>query len=102
RQREVGIRMALGAGRNRLIRQFLAESTLLSVLGGAAGSLLALWSTGLLAVFVPSRIPVPNAADQVLLPEFHMGGAAFAFMAIVSLFAGILLGLIPALQSLRS
>ncbi|HKO04164.1 MAG TPA: ABC transporter permease [Candidatus Acidoferrales bacterium] len=102
RRREVGIRLALGAGRPRLIRQFLAESMLLSVLGGAAGSLLALWSTGLLAVFVPSRIPVPNAADQVLLPEFHMGGAAFAFMAIVSLFAGILLGLIPALQSLRS
>ena len=101
RQREVGIRMALGAGRHRLIRQFLAESTLLSLLGGAAGSLLALWSTGILAIFVPSRIPVPNAADQVLLPGIHMSGAAFAFTLAVSLFAGVTLGLIPALQSLR-
>jgi len=101
RQREVGIRMALGAGRPRLIRQFLAESTLLSLLGGAAGSLLALWSTGLLAIFVPSRIPVPNAADQVLLPGIHMSGAAFAFTLLVSLVTGIVLGLIPALQSLR-
>src|SRR5208282_5585163 len=101
RQREVGIRMALGAGRNRLIRQFLAESTLLSLLGGAAGSLLALWSTGLLAIFVPARIPVPNAADQVLLPGIHMSGAAFAFTLVVSLFAWIVLGLIPALESLR-
>jgi putative ABC transport system permease protein len=101
RQREVGIRMALGAGRHRLIRQFLAESALLSLLGGAAGALLALWSTGLLAVFVPSRIPVPNAADQVLLPGIHMSGTAFAFALIVSLVTGIILGLIPAMQSLR-
>jgi putative ABC transport system permease protein len=101
RQREVGIRMALGAGRHRLIRQFLAESTLLSLLGGAAGCLLALWSTGLLAVFVPTRIPVPNAADQVQLPGIHMSGAAFAFTLAVSFVTGIVLGIIPALQSLR-
>ncbi len=101
RQREVAIRMALGAGRLRLIRQFLTESTLLAVLGGAAGSLLALWSTALLAIFVPSRIPVPNAAYQVMLPRIHMTGSAFAFTIIISLLAGIILGMIPALQSLR-
>jgi putative ABC transport system permease protein len=101
RQREVAIRLALGAGHLRLIRQFLAESTLLSLFGGAAGSLLALWSTDLLAIFVPSRIPVPNAADQVMLPRIHMSGAALAFTIIISLLTGIILGLIPALQSLR-
>jgi putative ABC transport system permease protein len=101
RQREVAIRMALGAGRLRLIRQFLAESTLLSLLGGGAGSLLALWSTALLAIFVPSRIPVPNAADQVILPTVHMNGSAFVFTIIISLLAGIILAMIPALQSLR-
>jgi putative ABC transport system permease protein len=101
RQREVAIRMALGAGRLRLIRQFLAESTLLSLLGGAAGSLLAMWSTALLAIFVPSRIPVPNAADQVILPRLHMNGSAFVFTIIISLLAGTILGMIPALQSLR-
>jgi putative ABC transport system permease protein len=101
RQREIAIRMALGAGRLRLIRQFLAESTLLSLLGGAAGSLLALWSTELLKIFVPSRIPVPNAADTVMLPRIHMTGTAFAFTIIISLLAGVIFGLIPALQSLR-
>jgi putative ABC transport system permease protein len=101
RQREVAIRMALGAGRLRLIRQFLVESTLLSLFGGGIGSLLALWSTALLAIFVPSRIPVPNAADQVILPKIHMNGSAFVFTIIISLLAGVILAMIPALQSLR-
>ena len=101
RQREMSIRMALGAGRVRLIRQLLAESILLSLLGGLVGALLAFWSTQLLAIFVPSRIPVPNAADKVLLPQIHMTGAAFAFTIAVSLFTCLLFGLIPALQSLR-
>jgi putative ABC transport system permease protein len=101
RQREMAIRKALGAGRPRLIQQFLVESTLLSLCGGAVGSLLALWSTDLLKIFVPSRIPVPNAADKVVLPAIHMGGAVFAFTIIISLLTGIIFGLIPALQSLR-
>ena len=101
RQREVAIRMALGAGKFRLIRQSLAESILLALFGGAAGSLLALWSTALLTIFVPSQIPVPNAADSVILPKIHMTGAAFAFTIFTSLLTGIIFGLIPALQSLR-
>jgi putative ABC transport system permease protein len=101
RQREVSIRMALGAGRLRLIRQFLTESTILALLGGGVGALLALWSTHLLAIFVPSRIPVPNAADKVTLPGIHMSGEAFAFVIVVSLMTGIIFGLIPALQSLH-
>ncbi len=101
RQREMAIRMALGAGRLRLIRQFLVESTLLSLCGGAAGSLLALWSIDLLKIFVPARIPVPNAADTVMLPTIHMNSSAFAFTVIISLLTGIILGLIPAFQSLR-
>ncbi|HXR34098.1 MAG TPA: ABC transporter permease [Verrucomicrobiae bacterium] len=101
RQREMAIRMALGAGRVRLIRQLLAESTLLSLFGGVAGSLLALWSTNLLKIFVPSRIPVPNAADAVMLPQIRMSGSAFAFTIVISLLTGIIFGLIPALQSLR-
>ena len=101
RQREMAIRIALGAGRPRLIQQFLVESTLLSFFGGAAGSLLALWATHLLTIFVPSRIPVPNAADKVVLPAIHMSGTALAFTMVVSLLTGIIFGLIPALQSLR-
>jgi putative ABC transport system permease protein len=101
RQREISIRMALGAGRLRLIRQFLTESTILALLGGGVGALLALWSTHVLAIFVPSRIPVPNAADKVTLPGIHMTGKAFAFTIVVSLLTGIVFGLIPALQSLH-
>jgi putative ABC transport system permease protein len=100
RQREMAIRTALGAGRLRLIYQSLVESTLLSLVGGVVGALLALWATELLNIFVPSRIPVPNAADAVTLPGIHMSGAAFAFTIVISLLTGILCGLIPALQSL--
>jgi putative ABC transport system permease protein len=101
RQREMAIRMALGAGHVRLIRRFLAESVLLALFGGAAGSVLALLSTDLLKIFVPSRIPVPNAADAVTLPGIHMNISAFAFTIAVSLLAAIISGLIPAFQSLR-
>jgi putative ABC transport system permease protein len=101
RQREMSIRMALGAGRVRLMRQLLTESTVLALLGGVAGSLLALWSTHLLKIFVPTRIPVPNAADKVTLPGIDMSGEALAFTIGVSLVTGIVFGLIPALQNLR-
>jgi putative ABC transport system permease protein len=50
---------------------------------------------------VPSRIPVPNAADKVTLPGVHMSGKAFAFTIAVSLLTGILFGLIPALQNMH-
>jgi putative ABC transport system permease protein len=101
RRREIAVRMAVGAGRMRLVRQFLAESLLLALLGGCAGSLVAVWSTYLLTRCVPSEIPVPNAAYQTLLPKTHMGGVALAFVLIVSLLTGILFGLIPAMQSVR-
>ena len=100
RQREMAIRTALGAGRLRLIYQSLVESTLLSLVGGVVGAILALWATELLNTFVPSRIPVPNAADVVTLPGIHMSGTAFAFTIVMSLLTGILCGIIPALQSL--
>jgi putative ABC transport system permease protein len=101
RQREVAIRKVLGAGRVQLVRQFLAESTLLALVGGAAGLLLALWSTDLLMKVVPSRIPVPHAADSVLLPKVHMDGTVVVFTVLASLLTGIIFGLIPALQSSR-
>ncbi len=101
RQREVAVRMALGAGRLRLIRQFASESAILGLLGGAMGMVVAVWSTYLFERFVPSRIPVPNAADQVFLPKVQIDLTALAFALVLSLLAGILFGLIPALQSVR-
>jgi len=101
RYREVAIRMALGAGRVRLICQFLAESTMLALFGGAVGLLLAFFGTDLLMQIVPSSIPVPNAADVAGLPKVHMDGRVVLFATLVSLLAGIIFGLAPAYQSLR-
>ena len=101
REREVAMRIALGAGRFRLIRQFLAESTLLALLSGGAGLFLALWGTDLLMRVVPSSIPVPNAADAVLLPKVHMDGTVVVFTLLVSFLTGIVFGLVPAFQGAR-
>jgi putative ABC transport system permease protein len=101
REREVAMRIALGAGRFRLIRQFLVESTLLALAGGGAGLFLALWGTDLLMKVVPSRIPVPNAADAVMLPKVHMDARVVLFTLLVSLLTGIIFGLVPAFQGTR-
>ncbi len=101
REREVAMRIALGAGRTRLLRQFLAESMLLAIAGGAAGMIAAVWGTELLMRVVPSRIPVPNAADSILLPAVHTDLRVVAFTLLVSLLTGIIFGLAPAFQCAR-
>ena len=94
RRREIAIRLAMGASRTRLIRQLLTESLLLSIAGGAAGMFLAVWIVrGLLAFKPPIDFPltIDLALDwRVLL--FSLG---------VSLVAGTVFGLAPALQSTR-
>ncbi|MEJ7710026.1 MAG: ABC transporter permease [Pyrinomonadaceae bacterium] len=102
RQREVGIRLALGASRARLIRQLLTESLLISVLGGAAGLLLTTWSLSALYPIVISSLPLPEGyADSFALdldPDYRV----FGFTLAISLIAGIVSGLAPALQSSRT
>jgi putative ABC transport system permease protein len=91
RQRELGLRMALGAGRGRLLRQMLTESLALALAGGAAGLLLAVaFHRGLLAL-VADRIPVPRL-DQVALDV-----PIVAFTVATALGTGLLFGLVPAL-----
>jgi putative ABC transport system permease protein len=91
RQRELGLRTALGAGRARLLRQMLTESLLLSLIGGIAGMLLAAaFHRGLLAL-VADRIPVPRL-DQVTLDLTVVG-----FTMALSLGTGVMFGLVPAL-----
>ena len=101
RQKEIAVRLALGAGRFRLIRQLLAESTLLGLLGGAAGLLLADWGVSVLMRVVPSQIPVLNAAAVAPVPQVHVDGTVLAFAVTVSLLTGIIFGLVPAFQSTR-
>ncbi|HLL75965.1 MAG TPA: ABC transporter permease [Pyrinomonadaceae bacterium] len=93
RSKEIAIRAALGAGRARVIRQLLTESLLLSVAGGVAGLLLALWGVDALVALSPPNLIGPGAVG-ISLPIL---GFTFA----VSLLTGVVFGLMPALEASR-
>jgi predicted permease len=92
RQREIAVRMAMGAGRWRLIRQLLTESLLISLAGGAAGLLVGSWTLGALVGSIPESL-----GAQGLQGKFDYRVLAFSFG--ISILAGLLFGLIPALRS---
>jgi predicted permease len=94
RSREIAVRLAIGAGRGRLIRQLVTESVALFVLGGAGGTLFALWATGALSHLNPP-VGMPIALDFSL--DFRVLLVALA----VTLLTGIVFGLAPALQATR-
>jgi predicted permease len=94
RQKEIAIRLAVGAGRARLIRQLLTESLVLALLGGALGVLLAYWSVDLFALFVP-KTPLPVAV------ELHIHAATLLATLGLTVAVGIIFGLVPALQASR-
>lgn len=94
RQKEISVRMALGAGRRHILAQLLAESVLLSAVGGVAGVLAAGWAAGLLAASVATG---PNPAVLALEPDFRV----LAFTAALSMLAALLVGIAPALHGLR-
>ena len=98
RQREIGTRLALGASRLRLVRQLLAESILLSFLGGAAALLLSFWTTKLLALALENPLLTGGGFSAVsLAPDLRV----MAYVAAASLGAGVLFGIAPALQFTR-
>jgi len=95
RQKEIGIKLALGAGRFRLIRQLITESTLLSMIGGLAGVALAYWLIQiLLAVQPPTIIPINM--------DIGIDGGVLFFAFILSIGTGLIFGLFPALPTTRN
>ena len=91
RQKEIALRLSIGAGRGRLIRQLITESLLLALLGGAAGFLLASWGTQGLLKLVPEEVSLDLAPDA----------RVFVFAAGISFLAGVLFGLTPAVRATR-
>jgi putative ABC transport system permease protein len=94
RAREIAMRIAIGAGRGRLVRQLLTESVLLSVAGGVLGVLFALGATRLIVALIPPDY-VPNEA------RIAINGWVLLFSLGISMLTGILFGLAPALRSSR-
>src|SRR5262249_27474806 len=94
RRKDTAIRLALGAGRAHLIRQLLTESLVLSLAGGAAGLLLAVW---LVDLFHAWRPPV----DVPVIPTLHIDPRVMLFATAVSILTGVLFGFAPALQAER-
>ena len=95
RQQELAVRLALGAGRVRLVRQLLVESLLLAGLGGVAGCLFASWGVGLIFKLMPATyLPIGY--------NVQINGLVLLFCAFITLATGILFGLAPAWQATKA
>jgi predicted permease len=94
RQQEIHLRMALGAGRARLLRQFLTESALLSALGGLAGA-------GIAAVASPLLVQAMSRGRTAISLDLSMDARTLGFIAATSLLTGILFGILPAIRGIR-
>jgi putative ABC transport system permease protein len=94
RGKEIALRIALGAGRARIVRQLLTESTVLGLTGGAAGILLAYWGVHALAAFLPENIPQIHA--------IRVDASVLLFALALALLASFLFGLAPAFFAVSS
>jgi putative ABC transport system permease protein len=89
RQQEVAVRLALGAGRTRIVSQFLAEALLIAVAAGALGLVVAVWTSGYVASFATRDIPA--------LADLTLNGSVLALSIGVTLATGLVFGLVPGL-----
>jgi putative ABC transport system permease protein len=94
RRKEIALRVALGAGRGRVVRQLLTESLLLAAGGGALGLMFAWWGVGALLRFAPDELP---RAENISLD-----GGAVGFTLALTLLTGVAFGLVPALQTSKA
>ena len=94
RQKEIALRLALGASRGRLVRQLLVECLVLSLAGGALGIVFSMWTADLLLRALPFE-----GAARVLSPDPDLRVGFFAL--VLSVLTGVVFGLLPALQSTR-
>jgi len=94
RLKEVAIRLAIGAGRGRIVRQFLTESALLGLMGGAFGLVIALWLADLLSTL---RVPLPVNLQLDLRLDWRV----LLYATLLSIATGMLFGLAPALKASR-
>jgi len=99
RQREIGVRLALGASRARIVRQLVTESALLSLAGGAVGLLLAVWTLSVLYPIVLSSMPLPEGLAAAFSLNLTPDWRIFGFTLLLAAVAGIGAGLAPALQA---
>ncbi len=94
RQKEIGIRLALGAGRIRIVRQLLTESLMLALTGGAAGLFIGVWLTEGLRSLLPEHYLFLS-----FNLDFGLDGRVFGFTLFIAALTGVLFGLLPALQA---
>jgi putative ABC transport system permease protein len=93
REREFAIRIALGAGRGRLLTQLLVECLLIALTGGILGLALAFWGVQALPVLLPLSLPS--------FARVGVDSQVFLFTAVISIFTGMLLGVLPAMHAFR-
>lgn len=94
RQRELSVRLSLGASRWRLVRQLLVESIMLSTIGAAAGLLIARWGSRAIVALLSTR-------TQIIEVDLAMDWRVFAFTTAVGMLTGLLFGVAPALRGTR-